>query len=156
VTTSSWTVTNDGTSRSLITTREPCVTSKLLSVREPIAARAAPATQTITLASTTDFTTRERCARRSLRTAFRTVEERSGDAVGSAHVPNDPALSTTLAADGAGGGAATTGGSGTCGASGAGVGAGQMLGGLAPAGAADFSSGIVKGFGLIDAMVSTA
>jgi hypothetical protein len=97
--------------------------------------------------------------RRSLRTASRTPDDASGDAD---QVPKD-ALLALLSAAGATG-AGSTAGAGT----GAGVKAGAGCSGSAGAGplstpnadfskkAADFSSGIVKGFGLIEAMVNAA
>jgi hypothetical protein len=76
-----------------------------------MAARATAARQRKLLASTTDFTTRESFARRSLPMASRMPEEKSGDGAASVHVPNPPALSTA--------GTGTTAGATTAGVGGA-------------------------------------
>jgi hypothetical protein len=129
----------DENARAFIVAWPEWFTSKSPFVAALMTARAVAATQTMALATTTPLTTRDRCARRSLRTASRTPDVKSGEALASFHVPNEPPLSTEGV--GGAGAASATGAEGEVG------GAAIVAKGLA-----DFSTAIAKGLGLIEAM----
>jgi hypothetical protein len=99
----------------------------------------------------TVLTTRERCARRILWKASRTLDVCSGERLGSCQGPNDPRLASTAVAPRdrvATAGTATTAGSAASGAS--------TTGGMTGCGAGtgtDFCGENARGLGLIEAMV---